>query len=52
MRQRHPARILRRMAVATAVVLTLAVTVGGQTPNTSDKPGTKPTLAASGHALG
>jgi hypothetical protein len=47
MRQRHPARILRRMAVATAVVLTLAVTLGGQAPNTSDKPGTKTTQTVS-----
>jgi hypothetical protein len=47
MRQRHPARIVRRMAVATAVVLTLAVTLVGQAPNTSDKPAAKATPTAS-----
>src|SRR2546430_7156834 len=47
MRQRHPARFLGRMAVATAVVLALAVTVGGQAANTSDKPGTKTTQTVS-----
>src|SRR3954453_20007800 len=45
MRQRHPVRILRPMAVATAVVLTLAVTLVGQAPPTSDKSATKPTPA-------
>ena len=47
MRQRHPERILRRLAVATAVVLALAVTLVGQAPNTSDKPGTKTTPTVS-----
>src|SRR5437868_2072405 len=47
MRQRHLARILRRMAVATAVVLTMAVTLVGQAPTTSNKPATKTTPAAS-----
>ena len=52
MRQRHPARILRRMAVATAVLLALAVTLGGQAPNTSGKPGTNTTQTVSGTPWG
>ena len=47
MLQRHPARILRRIAVATAVVLTLAVALGGQAPSSADKPGTKTTQTVS-----